>query len=437
MVAESNVDVSVEQAAGLERRLTIRVPSAEIEREVEARLQKVGRTARLKGFRPGKVPYKVVRKHYGAQVRQEVLSDIIRSSYSQAVQKTQLNPAGGPQIEPLTGLTDGGEDFSFRATFEVFPEIKLNDLDKLEIKRPRVEITDADVDAMLEKLREQRAEWRTVERAAGEGDRIVVDFVGRIDGEAFSGGESKEVPIVVGSGQVLEDFDKALVGLSAGETKTATVEFPADYAREDLRGKQAEFEITAHRVEEKVLPEIDDEFAKAFGVEEGGVEKLRTEVRANMQRELDERLKVETKTRAFDALLAANEVETPRALVNEEIRQLQADAMQRLGIQDPANAPGAEHFEAPARRRVAVGLLVQELIRANGIELDRARAQRRVDELVAPYENPEEAARIYRTSRELMSQVEASVLEDQVVETLLERAKVTDEPRTFEEFMAS
>ena len=437
MVAESNVDVSVEQAAGLERRLTIRVPSAEIEREVEARLQKVGRTARLKGFRPGKVPHKVVRKHYGAQVRQEVLSDVIRTSYSQAVQKTQLNPAGGPRIEPLTGVAENGEDFSFRATFEVFPEIQLADLDKLEIARPRVEITDADVDAMLEKLREQRAEWRTAPRAAAKGDRVVVDFVGRIDGEAFSGGESKEVPIVVGSGQVLEDFDEALVGLSAGETKTATVEFPADYAREDLRGKQAEFEITAHRVEEKVLPEIDDEFAKAFGVEEGGVEKLRVEVRANMQRELDERLKVETKTRAFDALLAANEVETPRALVNEEIRQLQADAMRRLGIQDPAQAPGPEHFEEAARRRVAVGLLVQELIRAHGIELDRARAQRRVDELVAPYENPEEAARLYRTSRELMSQVEASVLEDQVVETLLERAKVTDEPRSFEEFMAS
>lgn len=437
MVAESNVDVSVEQAAGLERRLTIRVPSAEIEREVEARLQKVGRTARLKGFRPGKVPHKVVRKHYGAQVRQEVLSDVIRTSYSQAVQKTQLNPAGGPRIEPLTGVAENGEDFSFRATFEVFPEIQLADLDKLEIARPRVEITDADVDAMLEKLREQRAEWRTAPRAAAKGDRVVVDFVGRIDGEAFSGGESKEVPIVVGSGQVLEDFDEALVGLSAGETKTAKVEFPADYPREDLRGKQAEFEIKAHRVEEKVLPEVDEEFAKAFGVEEGGVEKLRVEVRANMQRELDERLKVETKTRAFDALLAANEVETPRALVNEEIRQLQADAMRRLGIQDPAQAPGPEHFEEAARRRVAVGLLVQELIRAHGIELDRARAQRRVDELVAPYENPEEAARLYRTSRELMSQVEASVLEDQVVETLLERAKVTDEPRSFEEFMAS
>nr|MBO2514749.1 trigger factor [Gammaproteobacteria bacterium] len=436
MLAESKVDVSVEQASGLERRLTIRVPSEEIEREVEARLQKVGRTARLKGFRPGKVPLKVVRKHYGAQVRQEVLSDVIRVSYSRAVQQAQLNPAGGPQIEPLTGLTEG-EDFSFRATFEVFPEIKLNDLEKLEIARPRVEITEADVDAMLEKLREQRAEWRTVERPASKGDRVVVDFVGRIDGEPFQGSESQEVRIVVGAGQVLEDFDRALEGLSAGETRTAKVQFPADYPREDLRGKQADFEIKAHRVEEKVLPEVDAEFAKAFGVEEGGVEKLRVEVRANMQRELDEKLRAETKTRTFDALLAANEVTTPRALVSQEIRHLQADAMSRLGITDPAKAPPAEHFEAAARRRVAVGLLVQELIRAHGIELDRARVQRRVDELVAPFENPEEAARLYRTSRELMSQVEASVLEDQVVETILERAKVTDEPRSFEEFMAA
>src|SRR5690606_9040 len=239
-----------------------------------------------------------------------------------------------------------------------------------------------------------------------------------------------------GAGQVLEDFDKALEGLSAGETRRAQVEFPADYTRESLRGKQAEFEITAHRVEEKVLPEIDEELATAFGVEEGGVEQLRTEVRANMQRELDERLKVETKTRAFDALLAANDVTTPRALVAEEIRTLQADAMQRLGIEDPAKAPPAERFEAAARRRIAVGLLIQELIRKNGIELDRVRVQRRVDELVAPYENPQEAARLYRSSRELMAQVESSVLEDQVAEFLLEQAKVSDETHSFDEFMA-
>lgn len=436
MVAESNVDVSVEQPGGLERRLTIRVPNAEIEREVEARLQKVGRTARLKGFRPGKVPQKVVRRHYGAQVRQEVLSEVIRSSYSRAVEQANLNPAGGPEIEPLTGVADGDEDFSFRATVEVFPEITLNDVGQLAITRPKVEIGEADVDAMLEKLREQRAEWQAVERPAGQGDRVLVDFIGRIDGEPFSGSEAKEVGVVVGAGQVIEDFDKALEGIAAGETRKAEVEFPEDYAREDLRGKKAEFEITAHRVEEKVLPEIDEEFAKAFGVEEGGVEKLRVEVRANMQRELDERLKAETKTRAFDALLEANSVETPRALVNEEIRQLQSDAMRRFGIEDPEKAPPAEHFEEAARRRVAVGLLVQELIRANEIEVDRARAQRRVDELVAPYENPEEAARLYRTSRELMSQVEASVLEDQVVEFLLDKANVTEEQRSFDEFMA-
>ena len=436
-MATSNLEVSLEHPGGLERRLTVRVPNAEIEREVEARLQKVGRTARLKGFRPGKIPQKVVRKHFGEQVRREVLSDIIRSTYSQAIREKQLNPAGGPEIETLSGVTKPDEDFSYRATFEVFPEITLADLETLEFVRPRVEITEADVDKMIEKLREQRAEWRTVERGAAKGDRVVIDFTGRIDGEPFEGSEAKEVTIVVGAGQVLEDFDRALEGLSAGETRTARVEFPQDYAREQLRGKTAEFEIKAHRVEEKVLPEVNEEFAKSFGVEEGGVEKLRVEVRANMQRELDERLKAETKALAFDALLAANDVPTPKALVAEEIRVLQADAMRRLGIEDPKLAPPADRFEAAARRRVALGLLIQELIRKNGIELDRVRVQRRVDELVAPYENPQEAARIYRSSPELMRQVESSVLEDQVVELLLERGKVTEETKTFDEFMAA
>ena len=434
-MAISNVDISVEQPGGLERRVTIRVPSEEIEREIEARLQKVGRTARLKGFRPGKVPKKVVRKHYGGQVRQEVVSEVIRSSYTRAIQQEQLNPAGGPRIEPLSGPDQ--EHFAFRATFEVFPEITLGDFAALDIERPRVEIADADVDAMLQKLREQRAEWREAARKAEKGDRIVVDFLGKIDGEPFEGSEAEEIPIVVGAGQVIEDFDKALEGLAAGDTKTAKVKFPKDYSRESLRGKKAQFEIATHRVEEKVLPEIDEEFAKAFGVEEGGVVALRVEVRANMQRELDERLKTETKTRTFDALLAANEVPTPRALIDEEIRALQADAMRRLGTEDPAQAPAPERFQPAARRRVAVGLLLQELIRANGIELDRARVQQRVDELVAPYEDPQEAAQIYRSSRELMAQVESSVLEDQVVEFLLEHAKVADKNLGFEEFMAT
>jgi trigger factor len=432
-VANSNLDISVERPGGLEHRLTIRVPNAEIEREIDARLKKVGRTARLKGFRPGKVPQKVVRRHYGGQVRQEVLSEVIRSSYSRAIQQEQLNPAGGPRIEALPG--EDQEHFAFRAIFEVFPEIQIGDPGKLEIERPRVEITDADVDAMMQKLREQRAEWREVERKARKGDRIVIDFVGRVDGEPFEGGEAKEVTITVGSGQVIEDFDKALEGLGAGDEKTAPVKFPKDYGAENLAGKKAEFDLEAHRVEEKVLPELDDEFAKLFGVEEGGVDALRVEVRNNMQRELDERLKNDVKTRVLDALLAANEVTTPQALVEDEINNLQSDAMRRMGVEDPSKAPPRERFEPAARRRVAVGLLLQELIRANGIELDRSRVQRRVDELVAPYEHPAEAAQIYRGSRELMAQVESSVLEDQVVEFLLERANVKDKDVGFDEFM--
>ncbi|HEU4618756.1 MAG TPA: trigger factor [Gammaproteobacteria bacterium] len=432
--ATSNLDVSVENPGGLQRRLTIRVPQADIEREVDARLKKVGRTARLKGFRPGKIPPRVVRQRYGGQVRQEVLSDVIRSSFSRAIQQERLNPAGGPEIEPIEAA-EGGQEFAYRATFEVFPEIEIRPLADLSIERPVVEITEADIDNMIEKLREQRAEWRSVERKADEGDRVVVDFVGTIDGEPFEGGKGEEVPIVVGAGQVIEDLDKGLKGLAAGDSKTVKVKFPKDYPSEALAGKKAEFQVETRRVEEKVLPAVDAEFAKLFGVEEGGLEALRVEVRKNMQRELDERLKTSAKTRAFDALLAANEIPLPRALVNDEIRRLAMDTARRLGIEDPQQLPSVERFEPAARRRVAIGLLLQELIRKNGIELDRARVQRRVDELAAPYEKPQEAAQIYRSSRELMAQVESGVLEDQVVEFVLGQAGTVEKPMTFDEFM--
>ncbi len=431
----SNLDISVENPGGLERRVTIKVPQAEIEREVAARLSKVGRTAKLKGFRPGKIPAKVVRQRFGGQVRQEVLSNVIRSSWSQAVERERLNPAGGPEIEPVDA--ENGEHFAFRATFEVFPEIELKPLEASTVERPVVEIEDANVERMIEKLREQRAEWEPVERPSEAGDRVVVDFVGRIDGEPFEGGKGEEVPVIVGGGQVVEDFDKALHGVAAGESKSAEVQFPSDYPAEPLAGKTAVFDIDVRRVEHKVLPEVDEAFAKLFGVEEGGLDELKIEVRRNMQRELDERLTAETKRRAFDALLAANEITLPRALVAEETRTLQADAGRRLGVQDAAQLPPSERFEPTARRRVAVGLLVQELIRKNGIELDRARVQRRIDELAAPYERPEEAAQIYRGSRELMAQVESGVLEEQVVEFVLEQANTVEKKMAFDEFMGA
>ncbi len=414
--------------------MTVRVPSVQIEQEVRLRLTRVGRTAKLKGFRPGKIPTGIVQQRYGDQVRQEVISDVIRSSYSHALAQEKLHPAGGPSIEPMSG--EGDEQFAFTATFEVYPEITLKSTDSLRIEKPQVEITAADTDDMLDRLRDQRADWRSVERKAEPGDRVIADFVGRIGNEPFAAGEGKEVPIVVGEGQVVGDFDKALRGMAADQSKSAKVKFPKDYPVDTLAGKKAVFDITVHRVEEKVLPDIDEEFLQAFGIAEGGVEALRDRLRENLERELAERLRVETKRRALDSLLAANQIDLPKTLIDKEISSLQAGTMQKLNIEDPEQAPPRENFTDPARRRVALGLLVQELIDVNDISLDRSRLARRIEELVAQFEQPAEAARMYRGDRELMAQLEASVLEEQVVDFLLENAKTTEKSIAFKEFMA-
>jgi trigger factor len=429
-------EVSLETSAGLERRLTVRVPSAEIERAIAARLAQVGKTAKLKGFRPGKVPQKVVRQYYGGQVRDEVMTDVIRTTYSRAIAEQKLNPAGGPRIEPVAGADAGAEHFTYRATFEVYPEITLKDLGDLALDVPSVDVTEPDLDAMIDKLRSQRATWKTVERAAAEGDRVTVDFAGTIDGEPFEGGQGKGVGIVVGAGQVLKDFDAALRGLKAGESTAATVLFPPDYPTQNLAGKTALFAIDAKTVEERQLPEIDDAFAESFGLA-GGAASLRGEVRNNMERELKERLRAETKTRAFDALIKANRIVLPRALVEQEISTLQADALRQMGSNDPQQAPPRERFEAIAQRRVTVGLLIQELLREHKIKLDETRLEQRIKELAAPYEKPDEAAQFYRSDRGMMAQVEASVLEDQVVDFLLSRARCTTKSITFKDFMGA
>jgi trigger factor len=428
-------EVSVEPTAGLERRMTVRVPNVEIERAIAARLAQVGKTAKLKGFRPGKVPQKVVKQYYGGQVREEVLSDVIRTTYSRAIAEQNLNPAGGPRIEPLGADGAGAEHFTYRATFEVYPEIELQPLESLSLEVPSVEIAESDVDTMIEKLRAQRATWTTVERAAAEGDRAVVDFSGTIDGEPFEGGEGKDVSIVIGAGQVLKDFERALVGVSSGGSATATVLFPDNYPTQGLAGKTAVFAISVQRVEERVLPELDDAFAAAFGIA-GGAAKLRDEVRGNMARELNERIRAETKTRAFDALIAANRVTVPRALVEQEVQTLQADALRQMGSTDPNRVP-RERFLALAERRVTVGLLIQELLKRHKIKLEQARVDERIKELSAPYEKPEEAAQFYRSDRNMMAQVEASVLEDQVVDFLLARAASKKKPLSFKEFMGA
>lgn len=428
-------EVSLESAAGLERRMTVRVPAIDIERAIAARLAQVGKTAKLKGFRPGKVPQKVVRQYYGGQVREEVMTDVIRTTYSRAIAEQNLNPAGGPRIEPLSG-SDGAEHFTYRATFEVYPEIELQPLESLSFEIPNVEIAEADVDTMIEKLRAQRATWKVAERAAADGDRAVVDFSGTIDGEPFEGGQGTSIGIVVGSGQVLKDFERALVGVVAGGSTTATVLFPQDYPTKTLAGKTAVFGISVQRVEQLDLPPLDDAFATAFGLP-GGAASLRGEVRNNMTRELNERLRVETKTRAFDALIAQNRVSVPRALVEQEVSNLQADALRQMGSNDAKQAPPRERFEGIAQRRVTVGLLVQELLRGHKIKLDQARVDQRIKELAAPYEKPDEAAQFYRSDRTMMAQVEATVLEDQIVDFLLARAGTQAKTMSFKDFMGA
>lgn len=430
-------EVSLETSAGLERRLTVRVPNAEIERAIAARLAQVGKTAKLKGFRPGKVPQKVVRQYYGGQVRDEVMTDVIRTTYSRAIEEKKLNPAGGPRIEPLAGGDSGAaEHFTYRATFEVYPEFTLKDLGELTIDVPSVDVEEPDLDAMIEKLRGQRATWAAVERGGAEGDRVTVDFTGTIDGEPFEGGEGKGIGIVIGAGQVLKDFDAALRGVNAGDSTTAMVEFPQDYPTKTLSGKTAKFSIDVKKVEERRLPELDDTFAESFGLA-GGAGSLRGEVRNNMLRELKERLRAETKTRAFDALIGANRIVLPRALVDQEINALQADALRQMGSSDPQQAPPRERFEGAAQRRVMIGLLIQELLREHKIKLDQPRVEQRIKELAAPYEKPDEAAQFYRSDRGMMAQVEASVLEDQVVDFLLSRARCSTKKIGFKDFMGA
>jgi trigger factor len=432
VASQGQLDISVEASDGLNRQITVRVPSAEIEREVDVRLRQMGKTARLKGFRPGKVPQKVVRKRYGGQIRQEVLGDIIRTSFSHAVTEKRMNPAGGPSIEPLTAPDDS--HFAYRATFEVYPEIELCDLGTLSFEAPDVGVEDADVDKMISRLRKQRATFETVERPAADGDRVVIDFVGKLGKEPFEGGEGKDVKVVLGTGQVIADFEKALIGLSAGDEKTAKVKFPKDYAVETLAGERATFEITVHSVEQQNLPEIDDEFMAAFGVTEGGVDSFRADVRKNMQRELTQQLREASKTHVLDALHDAHRFDLPKTLVDQEAHALQHEAMRRMGTDDHARAPIAG-FRPIAEKRVRLSLLVQELIVKHEISLDRARVEARIQEIASPYEIPEEAAAIYRANKEMMAQIESSVLEDQIVDFVIENGQPDLKKRSFDEFM--
>jgi trigger factor len=425
--------VSVETLPGLERRIEVSVPASRVRQQVDARLLKVSRTVRIKGFRPGKAPIHVVRKHYGREVREEVVTDLIRETFAEALRQEKLQPAGGPRIEPKkTGEPD---DLRYTATFEVYPQIELVDFAKLKLVRPVATVAEGDIDAMIESLRRQRPNWAEVTRGCRDGDRITIDFEGRIGGEAFEGGKSENLVVVLGAGRLLPDFEQGVRGAAAGEKREFDLRFPDDYQARHLAGKTARFQAIVRKVEESSLPEVDAAFCEAFGIAEGGVEALRAEVRENMQRELAQAVQARLKSQVMEQLLAVNPIAVPKALVDAEIRDMQMELLRRSGSRDTRQLPPRENFEAGARRRVALGLILNEVIRKAGIQADAARVQARLDELVSTYSDPDEARRQYLQNDAATRQLQVSVLEDQAVDWVVNAAQVTDQPGSFRDIM--
>ena len=427
------MQVTVESTGTLERRMRVELPAERIEKEVDTRLRSVGKTAKIKGFRPGKVPAKVVRQRYGKQIRQEVLSDLMQQSYSDAVQQENLNPAGGPQIE-----TEGGNDgksFAYVATFEVMPEVELKNLDKIKVERPEVEIADSDLDDMIEKLRRQKATWSDVERVSGGGDRVVVDFDGTLKGEPIEGGQGEEVPVILGAGQMLPDFEKGLTGVKAGDETNFKVKFPKDYHAEELQGQKVDFTVQVHRVEEEVLPPVDDSLAEMFSVEEGGLEQFKKDVLDNMRHEADQKTKAKVREQLMEGLLDGNPIEIPQALKSQEIHAMQHEAMRRLGIEDHAAAPPPETFADQAEKRVRLGLLVRQLIADKELTVDDGRVREHIEDMCAGYENAEDMVEMYMTNPQLRQQIEPVVLEEVAFDFLLEQGKVKTKKVSFDDFM--
>jgi trigger factor len=425
------MQVSLTATGGLERRLEVAVPATEVATEVEQRLKSISRTARLKGFRPGKAPITVVRKQFGDQVQAEVMTDLMRSSFAQALSQEKLTPAGGPRIEPIT--MGPGTELRYAAVFEVLPEVQVKPFDLIPVERPTAEVTEADVDAMLESMRRQRPVFTAVERPSRDTDRVTIDFDGRIDGQPFEGGEGRDVTIILGARQALAELEEGVKGGSPGESRTVALSFPAEHPTKSIAGKKAELQVTIKRVEEQSLPEVDEEFCRAYGVEEGGVEALRTEVRKSMERELGDVIRNRIRGQVMDALFRENPIEVPRTLIDEQVQRFQMEAARRTGTKDASQLPPRETFEEPARRRAALGLLMGQIVQTEGIKVDRERVQLRLNDLVASYPNADEARRAYLQNAEAMRQIESVVLEDQVVDWIADHARVTDKPMTFKD----
>lgn len=416
--------------------MTIAVDSQDFEQEITARLKDAANRVRLDGFRRGKVPLKEVRRRFGRSVRQEVAGELMQSSFVEAVRQEDVAPAGSPSLEVVN--IDAGEDLEFTATFEVFPHIELGDLGEVRVTRPGAEISEEDVEAMIETLRDQRKTWEPVDRGAEDGDQVTVDFTGRLDGEVFEGGTGEGVKFVVGQGQMVEGFDQGVRAVAAGGETTFDVTFPDDYQAENLAGKTVQFEVKVTEVSAPKIPDLDEEFFRSFGIEDGDLDAMRAEVRENMQRELDAAVAQTVKRQVLDEMARLHEVQLPQVMVDREVDNLRQQMMQQMGMYGSGDLPElpSDMFEPEASRRVKVGLLVNELIRTRNLEADADRVRARIEELAKPYAQPEQVINWYYSQEQQLAQIEMAVLEDQVVDLVLESAKVEELDSNYSDIVA-
>lgn len=434
------MQVSIETTSALERRLTIGVPAERVENEVNARLQRAAQNVRIPGFRPGKVPMKIVRQRFGEGVRQEVLGEVLNQSFVEAVQQQQLRPAGRPSIEPKS--LEAGKDLEYVATFEVFPEISLGDYSAIEVVKPVAEVTEQDVDKMIDTLCKQQGSWATVTRVAQQGDQVNIDYVGTKNGEAFAGGSAEGSDLVLGSGRMIPGFEDAIVGMSAGEEKVVPLSFPADYHSEDLKGAMVEFKIKVNAVQEQKPAELNADLFAKFGVKDGGEAQFRKEVAQNMARELKNAIKNKIKNQVMDGVLDAHaELSVPNALVAEEIKVLRGQMVQQFGgarnDMDFSTILPDEMFREQGERRVKLGLILNEIIAKESIKPDAAQVRSAIEELASTYEDPKEVIDWYYGNRQQLQGIEAMVAEDSVVALLLSRAKVSEKPCGYDEVLKS
>ncbi|MBI3140627.1 MAG: trigger factor [Rhodocyclales bacterium] len=427
-----------EPASSLERRIDMAVATAEIDQDVEQRLKRLARTVKMAGFRPGKVPFKLVAQQYGAQARSEAIGEAVEKAFGAAVREQNLRVAGYPRIEPK-----GGEDASrleFSAVFEVYPEVKLNSVANKAVERPVLEVGEAEVDKTIEVLRKQRTTFAPAERAATAGDRVVIDFTGRLNGEVFPGGQATDYAVLLGEGRMLPDFETGIAGLKAGESRTFELTFPADYQATELAGKQVSFEVTVKRVEAPQLPAVDADFAHALGIADGDVAKMRAEVKSNLEREVNKRLKGRIKEQVMNVLLESNPIEVPKALIEQESHSMAEAARQDLANRgvDTRNVPvDASWFADQAARRVKLGLIIAELVREQDLHAKPEQLRALVDEYAQSYDHPEEVVRWYYSEPQRLAQVEALAMEENVVEWVLQNAGAGDKPVTFDELMGN